>query len=115
MRKTLAGLTATAILAGGVALAGAGPASAATCTTTHKYEHSTASTGTVSQEWLTKHACGHAYREWEHRTTAYSTGAYSDEVLYKNELAYPHWWSHEVLQHWTKKGTYSITVTNKSA
>jgi hypothetical protein len=115
MRKTLAGLTAAAILAGGVALAGAGPASAATCTTTYKYENSTTAKGTVSQERLKKVACGHDYQEWMQRTTAYYTGAYSKETLYKDELAYPHWWSHEVLQHWTKTGTYSITVTNKSA
>lgn len=116
-------ITATLAILAGVLAAGTLPASASTtlaassasCTTTHTSTHRVTSTGSQSWETLTKIKCGKNYQEWETLKSDYSTGARSYETAYKNEYAYPHYTRHEVLQHWTAKGTYSVTVTDTRA
>lgn len=98
-------------MAGAMSMTGV-PAGATACVTTHSYAHTVTSRGSQSWTWVTKRACGRDYQKWEHRVSRSYTRAHSDEQLYRNEYAYPHYRQHEVLNSWTAKGTHTIKITN---
>ncbi len=115
IRTRIAATVLTLGTLAGVATITSGTAHAATltCKTTNTYSRSVSALGTVSEHWLTKHACGRNYTEWEHGDTVSYTGATSVFHWVKTEN-YPHWvktqWRHSV----SKSGTVTNTVTTTS-